>query len=92
MNSQHDNDARESPVILFPEIIGVTVAAIATPVCLLKMLLSGHVIMGLVEFLCWSAALFFAVRFIRRRQCGFALLPMLVVLGLFLFIQKALSQ
>ena len=44
--------------------------------------------MGIIGFVFWFAALFFAVRFVRRRQHGLVWLPMLVMVGLFLIIKK----
>jgi glucan phosphoethanolaminetransferase (alkaline phosphatase superfamily) len=92
MNPKKQDDGRESRLILFPEIIGVSVIAVLLPFPLVHLLLSGRALAGFGGFLLWFAALFFTVRFIRRRQYGFACLPMLVLLCLFYLIQKWMSQ
>ena len=76
------------PLILFPEVTGISILALLLPVPLVHMLLSGQVFMGIIGFVFWFAALFFAVRFVRRRQHGLVWLPMLVMVGLFLIIKK----
>jgi len=63
--------------LFFPEIIGVSILALLLPLPLLHLLLSGHVLASIAGFALWFVALFFAVRFIRRRQYGFAYFPML---------------
>lgn len=88
MNPQEQKVRRESPIILFPEIIGVSIVALLAPVYLVKILLSGQVLAGAAGLALWSVALFFTVRFIGRRQYGFAYLPMLAMLGLYFVIQK----
>jgi hypothetical protein len=92
MNPKDQNDRPNGPWILFPEIIGVTVVALLLPLPLVHLLLSGHALAGIAGFALWFTALFFTVRFIRRRQYVFAYLPMLVVIGLFYIIYKGLSQ
>jgi hypothetical protein len=74
--------------MLFPEVIGISILALLLPLPLVHMLLSGQVFMGIVGFVFWFAALFFAVRFIRRRQYVLVWLPMLVMVGSFLIIKK----
>ena len=92
MKQDEQDGSSESPMILFPEILGVAVMAIVTPVCLVKLFLSGHVIASIVGFVFWFTALFFTVRFIKRRQYFFAYLPMLAILGLYYFLQKVLAH
>jgi hypothetical protein len=52
------------------------------------MLLSGQVLASIAGFAFWFAALFFAVRFMRRRRYGLVFLPMLAMLGLFFIVQE----
>jgi hypothetical protein len=92
MDPEEQEDRRESPLILFPEIIGISVLALLLPLPLVHLLLSGHALAGIGGFVLWFSAVFFAVRFIRRRQYGLAYLPMLVLLLLVYIIQKHMSQ
>ena len=91
MNLQEQKDKRESPLILFPEIIGVSVIALLLPLPFVHLLLSGHAFAGIAGLALWITALCFTVRFIRRRQYGLAYLPMLVMVGLFYIIHRELS-
>jgi hypothetical protein len=91
MNPEEENEQSESPVILFPEIIGVSIVTLLAPVGLIKLLVSGHAVVGMVGFALWFVALLFTVRLIRRRQYGFALLPMMALLGLYFLLYKALN-
>src|SRR6266568_496468 len=68
------------PWILFPEIIGISVLTLLLPLPLLHMMLSGQVFAGIVGFTFWLAALFYAVRFMRRRQYVLVWFPMLVMI------------
>ncbi len=77
------------PWILFPEIIGTSVVAVLLPLPLVHLLVSGQAFAGIAGFAVWFAALFFAVKFVRRRQYVLGLFPMLALLGLFLVIRKA---
>ena len=70
------------------EIIFISTIALVLPVPLVHMLLSGHKLAGVTGFALWFAALFFTVRFMRRRQYALAWLPMLTILGLFFIIRK----
>lgn len=79
---------RESPIILFPEIIGVSLVALLAPAYLVRILLSGQMTAGIAGLALWFIALFFTVRFIWRRQYIFAYLPMIAMLGLYYVIQK----
>jgi polyferredoxin len=92
MDPEEHDERRNSPLILFPEIIGVSVIALLLPLPLVHLLLSGHALAGIAGFALWFTALFFTVRFIRRRQYGLAYLPMLVLIGLFYLVQKRLFQ
>lgn len=76
------------PWILFPEIIGVSVIGLLLPLPLIHLLFAGHAFLGTAGLLVWLAAVFFSVRFIRRRQYGLAYLPLAVIVGLFLIVHK----
>jgi polyferredoxin len=91
MDPKEQDDRRDSPWILFPEIIGVSVIAVLLPLPLVHLLLSGHALAGIAGLVVWFTALLFSVRFIRRRKYGLAYLPMLVIVGLFYIIYKTLS-
>jgi hypothetical protein len=43
---------------------------------------------SIAGFVFWFASLFFAVRFMRRRQYGLAYFPMLAMVGLYFIIRK----
>ena len=92
MDPEEQDERRESPMILFPEIIGVSIIALLLPLPLIHLLLSGHALASIAGFVLWSTALFFIVRFIRRRQYGFAYLPMLALIGLFYIVYKELAR
>jgi hypothetical protein len=87
MSDQKQKDG-PGPLILFPEVIGISILALLLPLPLAHMLISGQVLMGILGFAAWLAALFFAVLFIRRRQYALVWLPMLVMVGLFFVIRK----
>jgi hypothetical protein len=76
------------PWILFPEIIGVSIIGLLLPLPLVHLLLEGHALLGASGLLVWAVAVFFTVQLIRRRQYGFACLPMGVIAGLFLIVYK----
>ena len=76
------------PWILFPEIAGISVIGLLLPLPLVHLLLAGHAFLGASGLLVWLVAVFFTVKFIRRRQYGFAYLPMGVIAGLFLIVYK----
>jgi len=76
------------PWILFPEIIGISIIGLLLPLPLVHLLLAGHAFLGASGLLVWLVAVFFTVKFIRRRQYGFAYLPMGVIAGLFLIVYK----
>lgn len=85
-----DNDQTDGPGpwILFPEIIGISIIALLLPLPLIHLLLSGHAVLGASGFFVWLVAVCFTVRFIRRRQYGFAYLPMGIIAGRFLIVYK----
>ncbi len=83
-----DRSGKLSPWILFPEIIGVSIIALLLPLPLSHMLASGQTLAGAIGFVGWFVALFFAGRFIRRRQYGLVLLPMAAMLGFFFVVQR----
>ncbi len=87
MNAEKRGDG-PGPWILFPEVIGTSVVALLLPLPLIHLIASGQVVAGGVGFVTWLAAVFFAVRFIRRRQYAFILLPLLALIGLFLVVLK----
>ena len=76
------------PWILCPEIIGISIIGLLLPLPLVHLLLAGHAFLGASGLLAWLVAMFFTVKFIRRRQYGFAYLPMGVIAGLFLIVYK----
>jgi hypothetical protein len=85
INEQRDGPR---PWIVFPEIIGISIIGLLLPLPLVHLLLAGHAFVGASGFLVWLVAVFFSVRFMRRRQYGFAYLPMGVIAGLFLIVYK----
>ena len=87
MSDQKQKDG-PGPLILFPEVIGVSILALLLPLPLVHMLISGQVLLGILGFAFWLAALFLAVLFIRRGQHGLVWLPMLMMVGLFFAIRK----
>ena len=91
MDPKEQDERRESPLILFPEIIGVSIIAVLLPLPLVHLVLSGYAPAGIAGLVVWFTALVFTVRFIRRREYGLAYLPMLVIIGLFYIIYKTLS-
>jgi hypothetical protein len=88
--NQKENDLSHNALILFPEIIGVSLMAIIMPFLLVKMLRAGHLLASVAGFLVWGIALFIAVSCIRRRQYALAYLPMIVIFGLYFLVWKAL--
>jgi len=87
MNNE-EHGGGPGPWILFPEIIGISVLALLLPLPLVHMLLSGQMLASIAGFAFWFAALFFAVRFIRRRQYGLVYFPMFAMVGLYFIIRK----
>ena len=86
---ERDNRHR-SPLILFPEIIGVSRMAILMPFLLVKMLLAGQALEAGFGFLLWAGALIFMMCCLRRRHYYLAYLPMIVIFGLYFLLQKVL--
>jgi hypothetical protein len=84
-NEQRDGPG---PWILFPDIIGTSIIGVLLPLPLVHLLLAGHALLGALGLLVWAGAVFFTIRFIRRRQYGFACLPLGVIAGLFLIVYK----
>lgn len=76
------------PWILFPEIIGIAIIGLLLPLPLFHLLFAGHAFLGASGLLVWLVAVFFTVKFIRRRQYGFAYLLMGVIAALFLIVYK----
>jgi len=91
MKPEERDDGHLGPWILFPEIIGVSILVIVALVCLVRLLLSGYVLAGLAGLALWSTVVFFAVRFIRRRQYFLAYLLILAILGLCYLFQRGLK-
>ncbi len=86
--STEEQDDKQNPWILFPEIIFVSLLTLLLPLPLVHLLLSGQVFAGIVGFAFWLAALSFAVRLIRRQQYVLVWLPMFVMIGLFFIVKK----
>ena len=92
MNLEEQGDKRGGPMILFPEILGLAVMAIAAPIYLIKILVSGQALVGIAGLVIWFTALLITARLIWRRQYFFAYLIMLAIFGLYYIIQKRLWQ
>ena len=76
------------PWIIFPEIIGVFLLALLLPLPLIHLVVSGYALKGIAGLGLWLLAVLLGARFIRRRRYGLAYLPMLMLIGVFLIIQK----
>ncbi len=76
------------PWILFPEIVGISIIGLLVPLPLVHLLLAGHALLGASGLLVWLVGVFFGVRFIRRRQYGFACLAMGIIAGLSLIVYQ----
>jgi hypothetical protein len=87
MNTEEQGGGH-GPLILFPEIIGISILTLLLPFPLAHMLLSGRALLSIAGFALWFGALFFAVCFTRRRQYVLIYLPMLAMVGLYFIIRK----
>jgi hypothetical protein len=88
MTSPEQASRGERAIILFPEIIGTAVTAIAIPILLFDMMRSGRILVGIVGFVWWCVALIFVVRLILLRRYTAALIPMLALWGLCLLVVR----
>ena len=75
------DNTKNNPAIIFPEIIGVTLAAIATPFFLFNLFEKGFITLSALGLLIWGLGIYFTFRLIRAKRYSLVWLPMLVVLG-----------
>lgn len=86
--NSHSSGRPSSVLILFPEIFGVTAAALTTPVLLWRLFTAGHTAWAIGGLACWLIALYFTIRLAFRRQYALAFVSMLAILVLCLLLLR----
>ncbi len=76
-----EDDIKNNPAIIFPEIIGTTIVAIASPFYLYKLFENGYYLISGIGIIIWSVGIYFTIYALREKNYFIALLPMLMILG-----------
>ena len=79
--AQMKEDIKNNPAVIFPEIVGVLVTALATPYYLFGLYEKGYILVAGAGCLIWGLGVYYTIGLMRKKLYILAWFPMLLILG-----------